>query len=36
MFETNFSGHNKILEGHKKLGSLSPNVSRSCEHGLAQ
>jgi len=36
MFETNFSGHNKNWEGHKKLGSLPPNVSRGYEHGLAQ
>jgi len=27
MFETNFSGHNKIREGHKNLGVLPANAS---------
>jgi len=27
MFETNFSGHNKIKEGHKNLGVLPANAS---------
>jgi len=28
MFETNISGHNKILEDTKKLGALLPNAPR--------
>jgi len=34
MFKTNFSGHNKIWEGHKQIGGPCPQMPRLVVRGL--